>query len=119
MGAFTTVTRDRGVTVIPAALREAAHVREGSELTWVQIEPELWIVGTRDRHPEVDASVVATALHAKNSPFPTILHRAISLTPIQRGRPAKHDPGVVTALTEEQMVQRGGPAEVRQHARGR
>jgi hypothetical protein len=31
----------------------------------------------------------------------------------------KHDPGVVTALTEEQMVQRGGPAEVRQHARGR
>jgi hypothetical protein len=41
--------------------------------------------------------------------------RSADLNSAQR----KHDRGVVTALTEEQMVQRGGPAEVRQHARGR
>ncbi len=78
MRTFTTIARGRGVTTIPAELREAAGVQPSTGLTWVELELDLWLVGPEARRPEEIAPVVASALRAEQSPFPKLMARFFS-----------------------------------------
>ena len=109
MAVFVTHVRDRGVTVVPAELRQTADVRTDSELTWVEIGPRLWLVGPREQHPEEAALSVAAALLVEGSPFPKIMRRVLAGEVPQRvgrGRRRVHAP----SLTEENMSALGSPA---------
>lgn len=123
MRTFTTVTRERGVTTIPVDLRETADVRPEVELTWVEINPCLWLVGPTRCHPEEVAPVVAGALLSERSPFPKLMRRLLAGDVPQRaGRGRKRQrrlPSPPPALTEEQMIALGAaPTATRRH-RGR
>jgi len=112
MKRYTSVTRDRGVTTIPAALREKAAIRLDTPLTWVEIEPQLWLVGPEARHPEDVASAVATALIAP-SPFPKLMRRLIAgeIPRPQEGRMRRgYHPTAALTLSEEQMIALGTSA---------
>jgi hypothetical protein len=115
MRSYTTVTRERGVTTIPIDLREAAAVRVETTLTWVELEPQLWLVGPATRHPEQSAPLVATALRGGETPFPKLMRRvngheappeAAQAVPKRR----RYRPFSPPILTEEQMIARGTPA---------
>jgi hypothetical protein len=113
-----TTTRARGVTTIPAAFRQTAHVETNTELTWVEIEPQLWLVGPRTRHPEAAAPVVAAALRAEQSPFPKLMRRWLAGTippRTERGYSCTQAPD----LSEEQMIALGATTAARRHRRGR
>jgi hypothetical protein len=116
------MTRDRGVTTIPAALREKAAIRLDTPLTWVEIEPQLWLVGPEARHPEDVAAVVAAALIAP-SPFPKLMRRMIAgEIPHAEERRTRRGYAPVTPpeLSEEQMIALGAPApSAPRHHRGR
>ena len=110
MRAYTTTARDRGVTTIPVALRESAGVRTDTEIVWVEIEPQLWLVGPAARRPEEVAPVVASCLLSEESPFPKLMQKLASgAVPLLagRGRPRSYRPAQPPALTEEQMVALG------------
>lgn len=118
---YRSVTTDRGVTTVPSALRHRAAVRPKTELTWVPIESELWLVGPASRHPETAAPVVVAAL-AEKSPFPKLMERVMSGAIPQRPAPGArrdYNPVRVPDLTERQMVALGAPASTRRHRRGR
>src|SRR5262249_31057487 len=123
MRAYTTTARDRGVTTIPVDLREAAEVRPDTELTWVEVAPRLWLVGPREQHPEAAAPAVAAALLAEQSPFPTLMRRLLNGDiPQHTGadeRRRAYRPAPAPALTEEQMIALGTPAERPARRRGR
>lgn len=116
----TSITRDRGVTTIPAAVRERAAIRTDTPLTWVEVGPQLWLVGPEARHPEAVAAQVKAALAAP-SPFPKLMGRlaagAIATEPrTRRG----YDPADAPALSEAQMIALGTPAEAApRYRRGR
>ncbi len=121
MRAFTTVARDRGVTTIPVELRDTADIKPNTELTWVEIEPHLWLVGPESRHPEHVAPVVASALLAEQSPFPKLMRRLVSGQIPQRTGRGYRRPGrsiQPERLTEEQMQALGAPAEEPRRRRG-
>jgi hypothetical protein len=120
---YKSMTRDRGVTTIPAALRERAAIRTDTALTWVEIEPQLWLVGPEARHPEDVAAVVAAAL-VEPSPFPKLMRRLIAgeiPQPDAEGRTRRdYAPVAVPELTEDQMIALGAPApSAPRHKRGR
>jgi hypothetical protein len=119
----TSMTRDRGVTTIPAALRDKAAIRTDTALTWVEIEPQLWLVGPEARHPEDVAAVVAAAL-VEPSPFPKLMRRLIAGEIPQPNAETRTRRGytlvAVPELTEDQMIALGTPASpVPRHQRGR
>lgn len=118
MGSFITHVRERGVTVIPAELRQTADVGPNSELTWVEVAPRLWLVGPCDQHPEEAAPAVAAALLLQQSPFPKIMRHLLSGEAPQRvGRGRRRFR--VPRLTEDQMSALGAPAETPKRRRGR
>lgn len=122
MRTFTTVTRDRGVTTIPVDLRETAGVKPNSELTWVELARDLWLVGPSARHPEEVAPLVASALLAERSPFPKLMRRLLSgeiSLRAARGRRRARQVENAPILTEEQMIALGSAPAVRRHRRGR
>lgn len=121
MRAFRTVARDRGVTTIPVELRETADIRPDTELTWVEIEPHLWLVGPESRHPESVAPVVASALLTEQSPFPKLMRRLVSGQIPRRVGSGHRRPGRASPpepLTEEQMVALGAPTVEPRRRRG-
>jgi bifunctional DNA-binding transcriptional regulator/antitoxin component of YhaV-PrlF toxin-antitoxin module len=118
MAVFVTHVRDRGVTVVPAELRQTADVQPDSELTWVEIGPRLWLVGPREQHPEEAAPSVAAALLVERSQFPKIMRRVLTgeiPQRVGRGRRRVHAP----RLTEEDMSALGTPAGEPARRRGR
>ena len=101
MRSYRTVARERGVTTIPIDLREAAAVTTETALTWVELEPQLWLV--------------VTALLGGETPFPKLMRRLMADEgPKESEREARrrrrYRPLVAPALTEEQMIARGAPA---------
>jgi len=123
MEKYKSVSRDRGVTTIPGALREKAAIRTNTPLTWVEIEPQLWLVGPESRHPEDVAAVVAAAL-VEPSPFPKLMRRLIAgeiPQPNAEGRTRRgYTPVATPELTEDQMIALGAPApSAPRHRRGR
>ncbi|MHB8647911.1 MAG: hypothetical protein ACYDAR_19190 [Thermomicrobiales bacterium] len=115
------MTRDRGVTTIPAALREKAAIRADMPLTWVEIEPQLWLVGPEARHPEDVAAAVAAAL-VESSPFPKLMRRLVAgeISPAESRTRCGDASVTATALSEEQMIALGAPASpAPRHRRGR
>jgi hypothetical protein len=118
MRAFRTVARERGVTTIPVDLRQTANVETDTELTWVEIEPQLWLVGPRERHPEEAAPIVAAALRAEQSPFPKLMRRWLTgAIPQRTGRGYRRMRA--PALSEEQMIALGEAAPAARRRRGR
>jgi hypothetical protein len=118
MAVFITHVRDRGVTVVPAELRQTADVQQDSELTWVEIGPGLWLVGPSEQHPEEAAPAVASALLVEGSRFPKIMRRVLAgevPQRIGRGRRRVHAPD----LTEAEMIALGSPVEEPARRRGR
>lgn len=112
---FTTVTRERGVTTIPIDLREAAAITPETTLTWVELEPQLWLVGPATRHPEQSAPLVATALLSGETPFPKLMQRLMrdeAQPEAEHGarQRRRYRPLLLPRLTEEQMIARGTPA---------
>lgn len=106
------ITRDRGVTTIPAIVREKAAIRTDTPLTWVEIEPQLWLVGPEARHPEDVAAAVAAAL-IEPSPFPKLMRRMLAgeIPHAEEGRTRRtYTPVAVPALSEEQMIALGAPS---------
>jgi hypothetical protein len=122
MEKYKSMTRDRGVTTIPAIVREKAAIRTDTPLTWVEIEPQLWLVGPEARHPEDVAAAVAAAL-VEPSPFPKLMRRLIAgeIPRAEEGRTRRaYAPLAVPALSEEQMIALGAPApSAPRHRRGR
>ena len=115
------VARDRGVTTIPQDLRERAGVSVHDELSWVELDRDLWLVGPKGR-PEQAAPVVETTLLAQQSPFPKLvrrlLAREIALSPKmaeRRHTPTQEPP----AVNEEQMIMLGSAPEPVRRGRGR
>lgn len=125
MRSYTTVTRERGVTTIPIDLRETAAVTPETTLTWVELEPQLWLVGPATRHPEQSAPLIATALRSGETPFPKLMRRLIAdhaqqptENSVRQRRPYR--PFLAPVLTEEQMIARGTPSPpVSRRRRGR
>jgi len=109
--AYRSVARERGVTTIPAALREKAAVRPNTELTWIEVEPQVWLVGPRTRQIERAAPAVAAAL-AEPSPFPKLMRRLAAGEIPQRPEttPRAYKRTTAPLLTEEQMIALGAPA---------
>jgi len=119
---YTSVTRDRGVTTIPVDLRETAAVEAETALTWVEIEPRLWLVGPASRHPEAVAEAVAAALLNEQSPFPKLMRGLVAGdVPMRAGRGIRRSGRRVAApaLSEEQMIALGAPDAMPQRRRGR
>src|SRR4051812_23804044 len=106
MRSAKTTTRARGVTTIPAAFRQTAHVETNTELIWVELEPQLWLVGPQARHPEEAAAVMTAALRAEQSPFPKLMNRWLSgrigTRSTQAGTRAQ-----APELSEQQMIALG------------
>ncbi len=122
MRSYITTARDRGVTTIPADLRDAADVKPNTELTWVEVAPSLWLVGPHARHPEAAAPVVAAALLAERSPFPTLMRRLLAGEIPRRAGPGRrrgYRPAPAPELTEEQMIALGAPTATPVRRRGR
>ncbi|MGI8913606.1 MAG: hypothetical protein ACR2JY_07455 [Chloroflexota bacterium] len=125
MRSYTTVTRERGVTTIPIDLRETAAVTPETTLTWVELEPQLWLVGPATRHPEQSAPLIATALRSGETPFPKLMRRLIAdhaqqptENSVRQRRPYRSF--LAPVLTEEQMIARGTPSPpVSRRRRGR
>jgi hypothetical protein len=115
---YSSVTTDRGVTTVPLPLRHGAAVQPKTELTWVPLEPELWLVGPKSRHPETAAPTLAAVLAAR-SPFQKLMRRIATGDIPQRSGTRQYSPVHVAELTEEQMVALGAPAESRRYHRGR
>src|SRR5581483_10315115 len=116
MRSSKTITRARGVTTIPAAFRQTAHVETNTELTWVELEPQLWLVGPRSRRPEEAAPIVAAALRAEQSPFPKLMRRwqTGTIPPrTERGHTRVEAP----TLSEQQMIALGTTTAPRRHYR--
>jgi hypothetical protein len=123
MRAYTTVARERGVTTIPVDLRDAADVRPNTPLTWVEVAPRLWLVGPQMQHPETAAPIVAAALLAQQSPFPTLMRRLLAgeiPEPVGPGyRRGSYRPLPAPELTEAQMIALGTPLVTPARGRGR
>ena len=123
MRSFTSMTRDRGVTTVPAHLRQTASMQANTPLIWVELEPQLWLVGPEARHPEQAAPLVAAALLSGQSPFPKLMQRIMSgdiSEPDGSERCRRYRPTMVSDLTEEQMISRGSPlTSSPRHRRGR
>ncbi len=121
MRKFATVTRERGVTTIPVDLRESAGVKTDTELTWIELDSDLWLVGPSGR-PEEAAPLMASALLTQHSPFPKLMRRLlageISLR-AERGRRRVRRVEDIPALTEEQMIALGSAPKAARHHRGR
>jgi hypothetical protein len=122
MEKYKSMTRDRGVTTIPAIVREKAAIRTDTPLTWVEIEPQLWLVGPEARHPENVAAAVAAAL-IEPSPFPKLMRRMVAgeIPRAEEDRTRRgYAPVAAPALSEEQMIALGAPAPTApRHRRGR
>lgn len=121
MRAYTTVTRDRGVTTIPLQLRDSADIAPKTELAWVEVAPRLWLVGPASDHPENVAPAVASTLLAETSAFPKLMRRLVNGTIPQRtGRGYRRSsmPSAPEPLTEEQMIALGEPATTPKRRRG-
>src|SRR3990170_5717820 len=112
MRAYRTVARERGVTTIPVDLRETANVKPNTELTWVEIGPQLWLVGPESQRLEQVAPIVAAALLAEQSPFPKLMRRLLAGEIPQGGDQERraYRPGQVPYLSEERMIALGTPA---------
>ena len=122
MRAFKTITRDRGVTTIPVDLRQTAGVEPDPEITWVELAPELWLVGPASSHPEEVAPEVAAAVNLERSPFPTLMRRILAgELPVraERGRRPVRRVESPPVLTEEQMVALGSAPKPKRYPRGR
>jgi hypothetical protein len=118
---YNSVTTERGVTTVPSALRHGAAIQPKTELTWVPLEPELWLVGPKTRHPERVAPAMAAAL-AEHSPFQKLMRRVMAGEIPQRSTAPgdrRYEPLHLPALTEEQMMALGAPAASSRRRRGR
>jgi len=115
------VTTDRGVTTIPSPLRRRGAIRPKTELTWVAIESELWLMGPATRHPETVAPAVAAAL-ADTSPFQKLMRRVLLEDPPigpANGSHRAYTPLEVPELSEDQMVALSSPIATQRGRRGR
>jgi bifunctional DNA-binding transcriptional regulator/antitoxin component of YhaV-PrlF toxin-antitoxin module len=120
MAAYTTRVQKRGVTVVPADLRRAADVGPGTELTWVEVGPRLWLVGPREEHPGAGAPAVAAALRSEAAglgPFPKIMRRILAGDIPQRVSRGRHRMRGAQ-LAEAQMIALGTPAIGPERRRG-
>ena len=120
MKAYRSVARERGVTTIPIELREKGALAQDTELTWVALEPQLWLVGPRARHPERLASVVAASI-IEPSPFPKLMRRlALEAIPLRDAAQRRAEaPLPAPALSERLMIDLGAPTMTPQRRRGR
>jgi len=120
MKTYQSVARDRGVTTIPADLREQGALEHDTELTWIALEPQLWLVGPRARHPERLASTVAAAIVGP-SPFPKLMQHLAQQSIAQRDLAQRQAgaPMLSPALSEEQMIALGAPVTVARRRRRR
>lgn len=122
MHSYRSVTRDRGVTTIPADLRATAALSPGAPLAWVEVAPRLWLVGPEAPRIEAVAPAVAAALLSQGSDFPKLLRRLAreELAQHERPRVRRSRSAPTPILTEEQMIELGTPSTLppRRH-RGR
>lgn len=111
MFAYTTTARERGVLTIPVHLRRRAGIGVNTECTFVELEPDLWLVGPKSRHPEKAAPAVAAALHSgESSPFPKLMRRVLAEEASSGERTLRrYRPIHVPELTDEQMMALGTP----------
>ena len=121
MKTHTTFARERGVTTIPAALRKRAAVEPNTELVFVELDTQLWLVGPKTGNPEQAAELVAAALRqGRGSPFPKLLARLQQEDLAQRDGVARRARRMeVPTLSDEQMVALGTRAAAPTRRRGR
>ena len=122
MHTFETVTRDRGVVTIPAALRQTAGIETNDPVVWVELSPRMWLVAPPEERPAEIAPLLANALLAERSPFPKLMGRLAAdppASPPRCGEERGYHRVEAPQLTEEQMMALGETPAARRYRRGR